>query len=547
MDIDRDILKLLLRRHNVLQKLRAAKGGSQGRSGAQTDAKTEQALRAAWESNASRISRDPQVTRRLFSLLQELHFLPRPEPGEEQRPAFGLAPVDRPVRLEMPGPRACRRVRLYLALAAGSGQALRMGDTLLNDPLIECVKAFNQAGARLAREEDGAVLARPGDPLPLPDKVIFVGNDALNFHLLLGHYLLRPSHAKFTGDTELKLADFSAVRRFLPLLGARLTSVIPKSDGLPVRLEASGMLPESVAVPSDLPDDAVTGLLAAAPCAPQALSFDLSAHARAELLLGEMLDIFRECGVRFEQNGRKLRVEPGLKMPPEPPVGMDLLLAANLLALPAFSGGSVRLTGIWPQCGPARDLVRLLEGAGLRITSGDKAVRSERPDKSAAPAHPPDTAKLPARFAPLALALAALPALRGQKNRLPVLPDEADAEESADFLRALGIELEGKTLLPPPGPARREDPPWTAPTPALALAFALCAFARPRLKLANPGVMTGLYPSFWALYNSLAPAKALPDENNDRKEQTHDKPTRKRLRVDGYVPEPGETPGGTED
>ena len=257
-DIDRNILKLLLKRHNLLQRLATHQG--------RPDAKTEQQLRAAWEKNATRISRDPKVTRQLFYLLQEVHFLPKPDPDDEPRQAFGLAPLRQPVNLSMPGPKACRRTRLYLALAAGSGQPLRIDDILLNDPLTECVKVFNQAGGQLAWQEDGSVLARAGEPLPLPDKVIFLGDDSLNFHLVLGHYLGRPSHAKFTGDSKLKLSDFSALRRFAPLLGARLTNAIPKTDGLPIRLEASGMLPQELIIPADLPADAVTGLLLAAPC-----------------------------------------------------------------------------------------------------------------------------------------------------------------------------------------------------------------------------------------------------------------------------------------
>ena len=44
---------------------------------------------------------------------------------------------------------------------------------------------------------------------------------------------------------------------FLPLLGARLTSVVPGQEGLPARLESSAMLPSDVAVPAELPADAL--------------------------------------------------------------------------------------------------------------------------------------------------------------------------------------------------------------------------------------------------------------------------------------------------
>jgi 5-enolpyruvylshikimate-3-phosphate synthase len=535
-DIDGNILALLLRRHNLLQKLLAAE--------TRPKAETERELRVAWERNAARVSRDPRVTRQLFSLIGELRFLPKPAPGETERQAFLLAPTRRPVNLDMPGPGDCRRTRLYLALAAGSGLPLRIENTLLNDPLAECVKAFNQAGGRLSREEDASVLARAGAPLSLPDKVIFVGDDPLNFYLLLFRYPAAPSRAKFTGGSALKLSDLSSLRRFLPLLGARLSHVIPKSDGLPARLEASGMLPEEADIPADLPADAVTGLLMAAPFPPGGLRLDLSAHALGNTLLEEAVGLFRACGVGFEREGARVRVEPGVRLPLRPDVGMDPDLAGALLALPAFCGGAVRLTGSLSAEG-AEGLEPLLENAGLRMERTKDAIcarAKEHPDAKAAPLYALP-AGLNARFLPLAFALAVLPALRGEHAPLPELPENADATRDDPvgngFLETLGLRLEGRTLPPPAGPARRGATPWTAPTPAWAMSLALCAFARPRLVLANPGVMTGLYPRFWTLYNALhapeeRPAERRREEREEREEpeeRRDDGTERKRLRI----------------
>ena len=520
-DIDGSIIKLLLKRHTLLQRLATPRG--------HPDAKTEQALRAAWEKGATRVSRDPKVTRQLFSLLQEMHFLPKPAPNEGGHQAFGLAPMQQAVKLSMPGPKSCRRTRLYLALAAGSGQALHIEDTLLNDPLTECIKAFNQAGGQLAWQEEGAVLARSCGPLPLPDKVIFVGDDSLNFHLLLGHYLGRPSHAKFTGDSKLKLSDLSALRRFVPLLGARLTNVIPKTIGLPARLEASGMLPQEVNIPAELPADAVTGLLLAAPCWPQPVALDLSLHPQADTLLEEALEILTDCQVKIERNGLRARILPGVNLPAAPTVGMDLTLAGNLLALPACTGGLARLAGIWPDCAPGRELIRLMENVGLRVERTDDAICTQLPERAPMQSRLPGFADLPVRFAPLALILACLPALCGREARLPELPQGFGKDERDDFLQALGIVLEDTRLLPPEAPVHRDAIPWTAPSPAWAMAYALAAFARPRLKLANPGVMTTLYPRFWSLYNALPEPQA--HHQTAHNEEQHDKTTRRRVRL----------------
>jgi len=558
-DIDRSIISLLLKRHNLLRRLSARQG--------HLDAKTEQQLRAAWEKNATNVSSDPKVTRQLFSLLQEIHFLPKPDPDEEPRQAFGLAPVQQPVKLAMPGPKACRRVRLYLALAAGSGQPLHIDDILLNDPLKECVETFNQArkehhaedaryddesrkraGRQLTWLDNGSVFARADEPLPLPDKVIFVGDDSLNFHLLLGHYLGRPSHAKFTGGSKLKLSDFSALRHFASLLGARLTNVIPGSGGLPVRLEASGMLPQEVRIPANLAADAVTGLLLAAPCWPQPVALNLSSHPQADDILEEALDILTACQVGIERNDRRVRILPGVRVPAAPAVGMDLTLAANLLALPACIGGFAQLTGIWPDCAPARELIRLMENAGLRVERTEGAICTQLPEHVALQSPLLGFPDLPIRFAPLALVLACLPALRGRETLLPELPQGLDEAERNDFLQALGITLEGSRLLPPKTPMHRDTTPWTAPTPAWTMAYALAAFARPHLKLANPGNMTALYPRFWALYNALpAPKASQAVQIEKQSEERNDKAQRKRVRLSdvysGITGTDGETEG----
>lgn len=222
MDLDRDILKLLARRCNILDRLRGHRG--------QLDAAEERELRAAWEKSAGKMSRDPRLTRQMFSLFQEIEFLARPMAGEERRPAFNLAPVQRPIALRMVAPLACRRSRLYLTLAAVAGAACHIAPSLLNDQAVECIKMFNQAGTSLAWDEDGTLRSREGGGLTLADKVIYVGEDLLNFYLILGQYVGHMSRAKFTAESSLKLADVSAMRRFLPQLGARLSNAVPKSE-----------------------------------------------------------------------------------------------------------------------------------------------------------------------------------------------------------------------------------------------------------------------------------------------------------------------------
>ena len=100
------------------------------------------------------------------------------------------------------------------------------------------------------------------------------------------------------------------------------------------------------------------------------------------------------------------------------------------------------------------------------------------------------------------LALAACAALRGDKAVLPALPCGTDKTTAESFLSAVGLELDenGRLCKKEQTGARTG---WNAPDPVWAMALALTACASPHQKLGNPGIMTGLYPPFWALYNTL--------------------------------------------
>ena len=436
----------------------------------------------------------------------------------------------------MPAPLACRATRAWLMLAAASGRPLRIEPGLMNDPIVDCVKALNQLGAALTREEDG-VTAREAAPLGAPDKVLHVGDSAWNFFLLLGYYLGRPSRAKFTGETSLKLADFSAVRHFLPQMGARLVHVVPKSDGLPARLECSGILPDAVTLPADVPAELAEGILLAAPFYERALTLDLAAHPQQKLILARVLPILRASGADFSLTESRVRVAPGpLRLPARPQLPLEPELAVFLLALPLVLSGETRLDGDWPQWPGARSAWELLRALGLdlRLDSrpdphpaqpgGDRPggvvrAKADATLKRACLADLPAEllAELPPDWAPLPVALAACAALRGGEANLPELPG-ADMSEVTSFLHAVGLErnAEGRLCKTEQTTSQlNAASAWNAPSPVWALALALTACARDArgqgFRLGNPGVMTGLYPAFWALYNALPePAAKRP-------------------------------------
>lgn len=536
-DIDRDILRMLLRRHNLLDKMRNSKGF--------LEPTEEKNLRQSWEAAAARISHDPRLTVRLFSLLQEIEFIPRPvrvEDGDEAAPAadvqhtaFNLAPPLKPVRIELEAPQDRRASQAMLMLAAASGQPLRLAPCLLDDATVDQVKALAQMGAAVTREDNG-VTVRASRPLERPDKVLHVGNCQWNLFLLLAFYLGHPSRARFSGEAELKLADLSAVRRFLPQLGARLTHVVPKSDGLPIRIECSGILPDHVVFPADAPAELAEAILLAAPFHEKALSLELAGHPQCESICAHVLPLLQSVGAAASRTGTCLRVTPGpLSLPAEPALPVEAELAAPLLALPLALGGEARLAGHWPQEADAAQALAILRGLGLVLKEADGQLVSSATEPLGNTTFTPPAECSP-RWLPLAAGLAALTSLRGGTASLPAPPDEETGHHLDGFLLACGLERQEDGSLCKKEQTTGVSPAsngWNAPSPAWAMALALAACGRDArlhptksgFKLGNPGIMMQLYPAFWNLYN------ALPEPSLKQPRAEVSAPVRRRIRT----------------
>lgn len=251
-DIDADIINLIMRRHNMLTRM----AGRKKNPGSQD----EKMIREDWEARVAKVSGDPRLSGLFFSLMEEASFFPKPAEGAVKRQAFGLSPRQEPVSIDMKAPLACRFTRSLLALAAASGQPFSLGPTLMNTPVYDCMQAFNAMGAELSDDGHGTISAPSAKRCGTPDKVIVTGCSSYNFYLALGHYLGHPSRAKFTSDSNLPLSGLDAVDAFLPKLGARLVHIIPGSAGLPVRVECSGLLPDCIVFPANVPFEFIEGM-----------------------------------------------------------------------------------------------------------------------------------------------------------------------------------------------------------------------------------------------------------------------------------------------
>lgn len=527
-ELDQEILRLLVRRTNLLNKIR-----EKGR----VPVEVEKYLREAWQDAVGHVSRDPELSGRFFSLMQQISFLPKPGgkseenlPGSMRRQAFNLAPPDKPVHINLTAPLSGCQCASWLYLAAASGQKLRLAPCLQNDPLVDFVQGLAQMGAAITREDD-AIYVREAAPLATPDKVIHAGSGAFNLYLFIAHYLGRHSRVKLVGDASLQLSDFTALIQLMPALGARFVCLVPKSNGLPARLESSGILPAGITPDAQIPSQFVEALLLAAPFYETPFAVDLRSQPERESILAHVLPMLQESGAVFALQDKTIGISPSqLTIPPSPDIPMDAELAAFLLAFAPALGGEVKLGGTldhWPE---NEQFWSLCLKNGFRMTKEGVEARFATPANS----FPADdfSPKCPWQTACMT-ALLACAALNGGDITLP--PDMRILPEVVDFLRMAGLGLsdEGKVKVE----ERGENLVWNAPTPAWALALAVAACRRSGKQgwqLGNPGIVTELWPHFWALYNSL------PSPRMQKKEEVKTEPRQRRRIITDIVAVPPE-------
>ena len=530
LDLDNDILHLVMRRAQLVARMR-----HNGRLAPET----EKTIRTAWESKAARMARDNRLSRDLFVLLQSIEPLSR---EEEEQGYFNLAPSSEAVDIRIPAPSDTVAGRMWLAVAAAAGQMTKVMRMPLTDAVVSGVKALNQIGGQLWWEENGDVQSRGGKGLVRNlDKVIHIGDDAFNLWLVIALCAGMPSRLKLTGESSLRFVDLAPLRRFLPQMGVRLTNVIPSQDGLPIRLECSGMMPRELRLADDLPEDFIAAMVLASPF--WETQCRLILPEKEPRLLGQVLGILSSCGARVTREGREVLVERGeFSVPAEPVVPMDASIAATILMFPGFNGGQAVLEGVWGHSKAHGLVEKMLRGAGLNVKYGSgETVCSGKERETSVPAAEimaEIIASCP-QLLPLASVIMAAAVHEGASVVLPELAEEERHLITAFLVRCGVDEEDGRlkvsdTVIPGT---------WVAPNAQWAMAYALCAFLRPNLHLSNPGVMTALFPPFWTLYNTL-PHPVLK-RRVEKEADDEEKPVRRRVIAQGVYGElPPDAPAG---
>ncbi|MEZ0574875.1 3-phosphoshikimate 1-carboxyvinyltransferase [Halodesulfovibrio aestuarii] len=521
-ELDLELLKLLARRSKLLKKTRRRK-----KEGAGTDSiSNEKQIRLAWEESATKFSRDPRLVHQIFTLLQDIEFISRDD--AEDQTSFGLAPNTQPVNVDITGPAALNPTQIWIALAAANGVECNLTGISTAHPVSDIVKAFNQAGARLSWKGND-LYCKESKALDFADKVIFAGNSEFNVYLLALQAAANHGILKLTGGSTLKDADLSAFRNFLPQLGARIAHVVPRSNGLPVRLECSGVIPETVVIPETLSEKAIVATLVAATTWGMRVTLDLSQNEATTNALAIVTPIFESAGIEYVLEGTNLTVLPEEPdFPVYPAITMDPTICASLLAYPAFAGGKVTLRGTWPKdTAEGEAVVSLLQSVGLTVTVKPDSIVTVKPERGHS-TDPVDMQNLPESYFPLAMALTCIKAASTKSPvKLPAAPAATSLEVIESFAAQANMLLDDDKVHP------NADIPhakvWTSPDAFWTMALGQLAFINRPLQLANPGSITDLMPTFWMFYNTLPEPSMV---RKPREEMSGDKPKRRRVFAD---------------
>jgi len=527
--LDEKLVTLLISRTNLLSRAAASR---RAKNLGITDPNQEKVLWQVWRDKAKTDNLEPQILKKLFHLTNNLSYA-RVERNSSNDKPLCLFPRRKPVDVDLFAPRDQILRSMMFFLGATNSTPLTIAPFQGNDISLELINALNLCGFNLSFQ-NRECSTQPVPSWSLDNKILYAGQSKFHFYLLLCLALGRVTRAKFTGSTKLKIHDVRPVQDLLPQLGARLTIVEPHSNGLPVRVESSGQIPETIVIPQNISKKFVLALAVAATTFRSGLTIQLHDSFASSKLLRKGIGFLQQYIPELQYEGSRIIV------PPAPAnldvaaidIPMDPLMSLHLLVLPFFADGKVALQGKWPEYVPhLHDIMDILHEFGLRITIGADRISSRMGNR---PKRMSIDLTSCQEYLPLVLAMAL-----GLRERCSITLDTSreDVEHAQDLLENLGAGYAiepGLLQLGLPGTKKVSESPWQSPGPYWTLAGALISFTQPGLCMSNADNISSVWPWFWKIFMNLPDPQNFihPARNEEQTDDSQDdKPKRKRIRI----------------
>lgn len=527
--LDERLVALLMTRTNLLSRAAASR---RSKNLGITDPNQEKVLWQVWRDTSKTDNLEPQILKKIFHLSNNLSYA-RVERNSSNEKPLCLFPRRKPVDIDLDAPQDQILRSMMFFLGATNSAPLTIAPFQGNDISLELINALNLCGFSLSFQNRQCE-TQPVPSWSMDNKIIYAGQSKFHFYLLLCLALGQVTRAKFTGSTKLKIHDVRPVQDLLPQLGARLTIVEPHSYGLPVRVESSGQLPESIDIPKGVSKKFVLALVVAATTFKTGLSIRLHESFSSSKLLRKGIGFLQQHLPELQFEGTNIIVPPA-------PVSLDIstvdipvdpLMSLHLLVLPFFTDGKVVLHGKWPEYVPhLHDIMDILHEFGLRISVGGGKITSvmgKRPQKIAI-----DITSCQ-EYLPLVLAMSM--GLRGQ-CAITLDTTREDVDYAQDLLENLGAGYAiepGFLQLGMPGAKKVNESAWQSPGPYWTLAGALISFTHPGVCMSNADNISSAWPWFWKIFMNLPSPQDFinsPRIEEQVDETQNDKPKRKRIRI----------------
>lgn len=531
--LDERLVSLIAARTNLLSRAAASR---RSKNLGITDPNQEKVLWQVWRDSSKGENLEPQILKKIFHLTNNLSYA-RVERNTSNEKPLCLYPRRKPVNIDLSAPRDQILRSMMFFLGATNSSPLTVAPFQGNDISLELINALNLCGFDLTFQ-NRECSTRPVGSWSLDNKIVYAGQSKFHFYLLLCLALGQVTRAKFTGSTKLKIHDVRPVQELLPQLGARLTIVEPHSNGLPVRVETSGQLPESIFIPQGVSKKFVLALAVAATTFRSGLTIRLHESFAGSKLLRKGIAFLQQYipELQFEGSGIIVPAGPlnlGLSSVDIP---VDPLMSLHLLALPFFVDGNVVLRGKWPEYVPhLQDVMDILHEFGLRISIGADQISSRMGNR---PKQLSIDLTCCHEYLPLILAMSL--GLRGTCG-ITLDTTREDVEHAQDLLENLGAGYSIETGLlqvglqaAAPGGRKASESPWQSPGPYWTLAGALISFTHPGLCMSNADNISSAWPWFWKIFMNLPDPQNFihPQRSEEQEDETRDeKPKRKRIRI----------------
>lgn len=260
--------------------------------------------------------------------------------------------------------------RAYL-LGALNGNAL-VRSPLRSDDTDATLDGLRALGLLVTEEADGV---RVGGLLRGGSRPVDARESGTTLRLLTPMAALLATPTTFTGRPRLAERPMDGLLAALRALGARVER---PSAGLPLTVRGP-LKGGRCRLPGDQSSQFLSGLLFAAPLAPDATEIELTSPITSRPYVDLTLRILRDHGVRIEENGLRFTIAGGQRARQQPvDVPGDYSSAAFLLAAAAVTRGRVTVTNL-PADDPQGDRAILdhLRAFGARVERSGDAITVE--------------------------------------------------------------------------------------------------------------------------------------------------------------------------